>query len=308
MQIGIAGGFAAALSLALALAYSIRALPVTAMEAMPGRIIPVAKAVFVLTGIMLLRSPAMLFQLLAPFCWLLLVMPSGSPRHVIVLRAAAALIGTMLVFYPFPVAGHQINIGALVCVIALSVLGHDVLTGVRSRWPAETGRRTLLASVVLLLLVDGVVTLRSGRAYLAGTPLGLPGTALIRLPPKQVESLRWVTAELKQCRSSYSMPGLFSFALWTGQPLPTPMNINHILGFIRPDRQTAIVAALRRSPDLCIVYSDEILGFFDRGQMARNPPLLQYIRTEFALKAVRERFAILMRKPARPADAVPPPQ
>lgn len=297
------GGIAALLSLGLALAHAIdvrraSAGPIEKRPTYP--VVMLAKLGFIALALYGFRTPALLFQLLPPFCWLLMVVPSATAGPVVVLRTAAALLGTLLIFYVFPVAGHQIHISALIPVIAVSVYGHDLLV-----W-ASAGRRRfrrgegigLLVSAALLLLFGGVVTQRARQAYLAGIPVGLPGTALIRLPPDQVASLHWVTDNLRQCGSSYSMPGLLSYAFWTGHPLPTPMNVNHLLGFIRPDRQQVIVAALRQSPDLCIVYSDQVMRFFDRGQIATNPPLLHYIRSEFAVAAVRGQFAILKRSAA----------
>lgn len=298
------GGIAALLSLCLALAHAIDVRRPSAQpieKRLSYLAVMLAKLGFIALALYGFRTPALLFQLLPPFCWMLMVVPSATAGPVMVLRTAAALLGTMLIFYAFPVAGHQTHIGALIPIIAVSVFGHDLLA-----W-ASTGRRRsgrgegmglLVSAALLLLLFGGVVTQRARQAYLAGVPVGLPGTALIRLPPDQVASLRWVTDNLRQCRSSYSMPGLLSYAFWTGHPLPTPMNINHILGFIRPDRQQVIVAALRQSPDLCIVYSDQVMRFFDRGQIATNPPLLHYIRSEFAVAAVRGQLAILKRSDA----------
>ena len=63
------------------------------------------------------------------------------------------------------------------------------------------------------------------------------------------------------------MPGLLSFAFWTGHALPTTLNINDVLAFIRPAQQKSIVEALSRRSDLCVVYNPKYLRFFDRGQI-----------------------------------------
>ncbi|QYE33186.1 hypothetical protein KZX46_03485 (plasmid) [Polymorphobacter sp. PAMC 29334] len=306
MRIGLAGGVAAVLSLGLALAYTLGVKRAERTSRSSHRelvylAIYSTKAAFLLAGIVLFRSPGMFFQVLVPFGWLLIAgLANVSPRAMI-LRGALALMGALLVFYPFPVAGHQIDIGALAIVIALSVIGYDVMAfawqQIGGSGLMNVGRWGLLVSGGLVLVLNGAhITVRDGREYLSNTPLALRGTYLIRLPANQVESLHWVTRKLQACRSSYSLPGLLSFAFWTGQTLPTSLNINDVLGFIRPDQQKVIVQALRRSPDLCIVESDKLLHYLDRGQIARDPPLLHYIRSDFAAVSSHGSYTILERR------------
>jgi hypothetical protein len=200
--------------------------------------------------------------------------------------------------YPFPVAGHQINIGALVPVIMVPILAHDVWAAVPWRAAGgllEASRLSALAVAIVLGIGTGA-TLRSARAYWNDTPLGLRGTSLIRIDPEQAEDLRWVTAQLSSCGSSYSLPGLLSFAFWTGHALLTTQNINDVLAFIPPERQERIVEALSRTPDLCVVYNPELLRIFDRGQIRSDPPLLHFILTDFVQVAERHGYVILRRR------------
>jgi hypothetical protein len=240
-----------------------------------------------------------MFRVLVPFSWLIMVVPRSTTSHVAVLRAYVGLLGAVLSFYPFPVAGHQIDIGALIPVAMLPVLGCDVLVALRDRNARlfSIGRPGQLFAALVLLLFFAEGTAQSGRLYRDNVPLDLPGTALIRLPQDQVNTLRWVVGQLGTCKSSFSMPGLLSFAFWTGHALLTPMNINHVLAFIRPDRQLVIVQALRESPGLCVVYHEHLLRLLDRGQIATDPPLLRYIRDEFVPANERAGYAILKPKP-----------
>src|SRR5579859_3617842 len=56
---------------------------------------------------------------------------------------------------------------------------------------------------------------------------------------------------------------------------------------ISPARQEDIVQDLLRAPGLCIVYDLTSLKQFDRGQIATDPPLLRYLRSDFVAKAQR---------------------
>jgi hypothetical protein len=105
-----------------------------------------------------------------------------------------------------------------------------------------------------------------------------------------------VTSQLSRCSASYSIPGLYSFSLWTGQALPTTLNVNAQLNLLSLKQQEAIVDALSREADLCVVYNPGILKLFDRGQAAANPPLLKFVSTAFeASSEEREGYIILRR-------------
>jgi hypothetical protein len=262
----------------------------------------VLKLAFVLLGFLLFFFPGLLFRVLVPFCWLLMVPPAGVLPRQTTARVAGGLIGAVMSLYPFPVAGHQINIGALVPVMMIPILAHDVWAAMPS--PAAGGRReasrlSALAAVILLGIGTGV-TLQIASVYWNmywnDTPLGLRGTSLIRVDPEQAEDLRWVTAQLSSCGSWYSLPGLLSFAFWTRHALLTTQNINDALAFIPPERQERIVEALSRAPDLCVVYNPELLRFFDRGQLRGDPPLLHFILADFVQVAERHGYVILRRR------------
>jgi hypothetical protein len=256
------------------------------------------KCIFVMLGAFsILYAQGQVFPMLTPFCWLLIVPPPGDQQLHPVGRGMAGLIGAIMSLYPFPVAGHQINIGALLPVVMVPVLACDVLTslhgrGVR-RLPAFFS--TFLAASLVLVL-GTAITARNALTYWHNVPLGLPGTSLIRVSQAQADDLRWVTAELASCASSYSMPGLSSFSLWTGHALPTALNINDVLAFIAPARQVEIVQALSNQPDLCVVYNPGFLQWFDRGQIQTDPPLLHYLQANFAAVADRDGFIILKRR------------
>jgi hypothetical protein len=267
------------------------------MEEYRSRGILALKCWFVLLGVFSIPSaPSLVFPMLTPLCWLVVVPPTGDQKIHAVGRGMGGIIGAVMSLYPFPVAGHQMNIGALLPVIILPVLACDVLAGLYMRGVRRLRAMfsTFLAMTVVLVM-GSFLTLRSARVYWHNVPLGLPGTGLIRVGQVEADDLRWVTTELSSCASSYSMPGMPSFAFWTGQALPTALNINDVLAFIRPTQQMGIVRALSRQPDLCIVYNPAHLRFFDRGQIQTDPPLLHYLLSDFVPVANRDGYIILKR-------------
>jgi hypothetical protein len=148
----------------------------------------------------------------------------------------------------------------------------------------------------VVVTLGAAVTVRNAFTYWNDVPLGLPGASLIRVKQAQADDFRWVTAELSSCASSYSIPGMLSFAFWTGHALPTALNINDELAFIQPAQQIEIVRALSRQPDLCIVYNPAFLRWFDRGQIETDPPLLHYLQADFAPVASRDGYIVLKRR------------
>jgi hypothetical protein len=300
LYVGRTGLLAAAASVLAALAYGASG-SWSRMQSYRDMGVVTLKSGFVLLGapLLLFASPEQVFQILVPFCWLFMVQPAEIRQQHAIGRGVASLIGAILSLYPFPVAGHQIRIGTLLPVMMLPILAYDLLKAL----PEHRAGRHLPAlfhsgpvGVAVVLAIGAVATLRSARTYWHGVPLGLPGTTLIRMEQKQADDMRWVTTQLSSCASSYSMPGLLSFTFWTGHALLTTLNINDVLAFIRPTQQQSIVEALSRQSDLCVVYNAKYLQFFDRGQIETNPPLLNYLQTEFVPTAERDGYVILKRR------------
>ncbi len=246
----------------------------------------------------MLFNPLLQFSIVLPFSWLIMAPPAGVREPFPITRKAAGLIAALMSLYSFPVAGPQ-TLVALALPIALApVIAHDALIELRRRElvARATATMALRAMVAASLGIGAGLTAYVVRAYLIGVPLDLPGAGLIRVDPDQADDLRWVTAQLSSCASSYSVPGMPSFAFWSGHPLPTTLNINDILAFTSPAQQAGIVRDLSRLPDLCVVYNPTILKRFDRGQIATDPPLLRYLRNDFVAKAERHDYVILVRR------------
>jgi len=183
--------------------------------------------------------PPIMFSLMMPFCWLLIVPPLNQPGHNLVLiRGGIGLLAAFMVLYPFPVAGTQLMIAVLIICVMLPVLLHDAIVGLEllpgfqqpdmTRW-----RRG--GSAIVVILLGAMLGRQSKEAlddYFTGVPLSLPGASLIHVSPDVADSYHWVVHELSHCEMFYTMPGLFSFYFWTGKPTPTGLNNNDALGLL----------------------------------------------------------------------------
>jgi hypothetical protein len=247
-------------------------------------------------------GPLLEFSIVLPFTWLIMLPPPGVNQAHPVARNAAGLIAAMLSLYAFPVAGSQNLVATLLPVALMPVIAHDALVDLQHRavFRYTTGKLVTRIMIAAVLTFGGFVgvglTANVARAYLSGVPLDLPGANWIRVGREQADDLHWVTAQLSSCATSYSLPGMLSFAFWARHPLPTTININDVLAFVSPTQQTAIVKELSHLSDLCIVFNPTILKRFDRGQIATNPPLLRYLSNDFAVRAERNGYVILARR------------
>lgn len=295
LELGIVGPSAAAVSGLAALVYRFsRSRPAAQGYVDPATLL--LKGLVVSADTVLLMFPVQLFfAMVTPFCWLLLVPAPNKPNSQIFGRGMLALVGAAMSLYPFPVAGHQVNIGGLIPTMMIPILGADLLTGLNGFASVRqiSAWNVTISALMTVVAAGAALTAQTVREYWHDQPLGLPGTIGIHADPRQVADLTWVTQQLSRCKSSYSFPGLFSFSLWTGHALPTARNLNDTLGFIRPDQQAEIVRSLSREPDLCVVYHPGALAFFDRGQIATDPPLLHFIQTSFTEVAERDGYVIL---------------
>jgi hypothetical protein len=256
------------------------------------------QSIFILAGLWLFfrnspDDPTELVKYLAPFCWLLLTPPDADATPFKTARSVTALIAAAMLLYAFPIAGHQVSIVAAFPMLILAVLSHDVASALSRRAPLLSW---MPAGITALAFVMGAfATLGAVRTYLSGVELGLPGTSFIRVDRRRAEDLQWVNSQLSRCSASYSVPGLYSFSIWTGQPLPTTLNVNAELNLLSVKQQESIVDALSREPNLCVVYNPAFLKHFNRGQAAADPPLLRFLSTALEASSEHDGYIILRR-------------
>jgi hypothetical protein len=258
----------------------------------------VMQSIFILAGLWFCvrNDPTHLVKLLAPFCWLLLTSPDAEATPFRTARSVTVLMSATMLLYAFPVAGHQINIVAVLPLVAVAVLSREVASALSRRYFERVRWLPWMPAAItaLVFVLGGVATLRAVQTYATGVELGLPGTSFVRVTPHRAQDLHWVSSQLSNCSASYSIPGLYSFSLWTGKALPTTLNVNAELNFLSRKQQRTIVRALSRKANLCVVFYPDLLKWFDRGQAAADPPLLRYVST-FKVSSERDGYIILRR-------------
>jgi len=250
-----------------------------------------------------------MFQLLVPFAWLLMVTDETSKQSRPLARGVLGLMAAFMVLYAFPVAGTQTMLASLLPTFMLPVFLNDAISHhgtqqllkrylwIPIRVLRHRGRAAAMAYTLMLAMLASQ-TVSKLRLYHSMEPLNLPGTSLVRTDHGDAQLLRWVVGELVKCSAFYSLPGVPSLYFWTDQSAPTGMISNNTLGLLSSEQQRDVISDLERHNELCILTIPGLLGWYDRGQLATRPPLLQYVKSNFIEVESNGPFHVLHRNSA----------
>jgi hypothetical protein len=79
----------------------------------------------------------------------------------------------------------------------------------------------------------------------------------------------------------FSLPGMFSYNLWTGLPTPTHANVTHWFSLLDKPWQMSIVRELESHPRACVIVQREHVNFLAKRGLAPSGQLYDYIHREF---------------------------
>jgi len=313
IRIGVVDVLCAALSLAVALGIFSRAHAV----APPAVIGLMRVAVGFLTWMALLRLPTSVFLLALPLAWVA-IQPSRNDADDPTSAYARLLLPALAVLeslQAYPVAGTQLSVAALALVpVGAISIGDGIrqlrLAGRGARPPlvnqgAWVAPATLLLSIAAFLLFGFYAT----AGFIAGTPLGLPGAELVRVPPQQGTDLRSLVAAIdRDCGSFITFPGMNSFYLWTGQEPPVQLYSGggrgpggqlidaHAWMFVLDsEAQQSAVQEIEGRPRLCVVKNQLVIDFWSEGRPVPRRPLVDFIEQNFVEAGTYGDYELLVR-------------
>jgi hypothetical protein len=206
-------------------------------------------------------------------------------------RENAARIWLGLVFllqalHAFPVPGSQIAWGTFLALPLAACGGWGAVHFLRNEWPEARGMRLgLLGAGVLTLLVTAQAGWRLhviGERYASSRPLLLKGAEELRLPDRSVSGYRALALNASaHADVLFSLPGMFSFNLWTGVPSPTLANVTHWFSLLDETKQMDIVHALESHPRAVVIIQKGHLRFLEQRNLQPTGPLYSYVMREF---------------------------
>ncbi|MEO6873698.1 MAG: hypothetical protein ABI222_02635 [Opitutaceae bacterium] len=300
-------GFIAALSLGLALAYPWVQRRFSAATA--DRLVIVLRllqTLGLLTGLALLmnfRVVGAIFSYVAPLIWTWVIPLRGAENsgRPSVSRGLLGLVLLLQYLHAYPVGGSQESWGTFL-FIPLVALGLAEIREWRAAAPSGAGvtpRRWLVfASLLLVVPVTkaGWAAVTAHQRYAARTDLGLPGAGRLHLPESQATAYRLLALNaVVHGDQLFSLPGLFSFNLWTDLPTPTRKNTTLWFTLLNDGEQTAIIRSIEQSARPCIIMQESLVQLMLAGKVPIHGILVDYIQHHFTVAFRIEGFAFLVR-------------
>jgi hypothetical protein len=243
--------------------------------------------------ILLKISPAYLWMLAAP--------PSGTQnRKTMFARCLLCLISALHILYAFPCAGSQVKVAAVPLLLVGVVLLTDSLEWAAERYLTAPRLRmaATAAGVIGIVSLSAWQTLEWRKDYQSLTPLNLPGSTKIRTNAADVETYQFLVSSINsRCSTFYTMPGLFSFHLWTQKFPPTTFNADAWMLVMSPDQQRRVVKELSQASGMCIVYCPRLVDFWLRGHKLGASPLADYALNRFSVAFEKNGYFLMVPKP-----------
>ncbi|MBS0632788.1 MAG: hypothetical protein JSS11_12810 [Verrucomicrobia bacterium] len=235
-----------------------------------------------------------------PFLWIFLWPLPGETSLTARTWLALLLLGQWL--HPYPVPGSQIAWGTFLA-LPLAALGCVSAAGwLRKRLLVPADKIRLASQFVLILaaLVTGSRLVQIGTRYLDSRPLGLPGAASLRLPDSTTATYRLLSLNAAaHADVLFSLPGMFSFNLWTDLPAPTLANVTHWFSLLDDAQQQAIIRALAAHPRSAVIVQAGHLDFLRARGLTPGGPLYDYVMREYTPAFTIDGFEFRVRRGRR---------
>ena len=236
------------------------------------------------------RAVGAIFSFVAPLVWIWVVPLSKAPLtpEARAGRGLLALILLLQYLHAYPVGGSQESWGVFLFVplVALglgdvrrwlALRSGEARTAAFRSWP-------VIASLVMIVLIAkvGWTAQAAYRHYAAGSPLKLPGAARLHLPDIQAASYRIFTLNaVVHGDMLFSLPGMFSFNVWTGLPTPTDKNTTLWFSLLNATEQQEIIDALENKPRAVLIVQESLLELMQANNLPMRGPLWDYIHRNF---------------------------
>jgi hypothetical protein len=258
-------------------------------------------------------APNVLFSLAMPLAWVA-ALPASSdiprPRERLV-RLLIPSIAILSPLFAYPVAGtSQVAIGSIPLVLCGVVCVADGWAQLAAwnevKAPGNPVGAVLAALGVALALgttyqyiVQPLQT--SHDQYRAEIGLNVPGATRLHLPPAQARAIDDVVALVRsRCQTLISLPGMYSFNIWTGLPTPSPLTGQQPYWLsLTYAQQFGLLRAAEASRGLCAIRNDTLaLSYGQHTGPSSSSPIVDYIDRDFVPIASLAPYTVEVRRSA----------
>ncbi len=229
------------------------------------------------------------FSYVAPLIWIWAV-PLGDAEQkpeTAALRSLLALTLLLQFLHGYPIGGIQESWGTFLYFPLVALGLGDVGAWIRRSVPATPLARhgwQIVAVVVVgaIMAKIGWVSIRSQRIFENRRSLDLPGAESMRLPEPQRTAYRILCLNASvHADMLFSLPGMFSFNLWTGLPPPTKRNTTVWFTLLDHADQHSIMASLDQAPRACVIVDETLLVLMRESKIPIGGPLYDYLARNF---------------------------
>jgi hypothetical protein len=205
------------------------------------------------------------------FLWLLIVDVHPLSGEAYSDRLLLALLAPLFSLQLYPMAGEQVDWSTLLPIVAATILLADGLSLLeRENYRVPLPRLTRFAATAIVTALTLYLFGSAGKNALGrlklwrdSPSLNLPGAHLLRLPARETARLQLIVRDLAQnCHAVLIVPGLYSFALWSGVEETEEKKINS-WPFLWPDEvEKHELPDLRHQSGGCVLVIPSVYSFF----------------------------------------------
>jgi hypothetical protein len=180
--------------------------------------------------------------------------------------------------HAYPVGGSQKSWGTFIWVPLLT-LGAAEAAGI-----LRAATKTMVTAMAGLVAFGSacVTAVFPWERWRNGEPLRLPGAEMMRLPGSMAAVLRAVSDNVATHSDTlFSLPGLFSFNLWSGRPTPTGANVTVWFRLLSAAQQEEIIRRLDADSRAGLLVEQRLLAMATASGTPPSGPLYNYIHEHF---------------------------